>query len=263
MDLDDAYANAAHIPGADAYPPKWAGLAAAFRQQARCELDLPYGMSPRQRFDLFHPNRSAKGLVVFVHGGYWLRFDKSYWSHLAAGPLAHGWAVAMPSYDLCPDVRIADIGDQVAAAIAVIAARVPGPIHLVGHSAGGQIVARMTAVRPGASWQRRVGRVVPVSPVADLAPLMRTSMNADLRIDQVEAMAESPVHLPAPTMPVTVWAGGAERPVFLAQAQALTDAWGCDRVIVPGLHHFNVVEGLADAQAALTLAVVRQGGTAA
>jgi len=32
---------------------------------------------------------------------------------------------------------------------------------------------------------------------------------------------------------------------------------------VPGLHHFNVVEGLADAQAALTLAVVRQGGTAA
>lgn len=256
MDLDDAYANAAHIPGSADYPEKWARLAAAFRATALCEVDLPYGERPRERFDLFHPRRLARGVVIFVHGGYWLRFDKSYWSHLAAGPLAHGWAVAMPSYDLCPDVRIATIGDQIAAAVDVIGWRVPGPIRLAGHSAGGQLVARMTAPRLGARWQDRVARVVPISPVADLAPLMHTSMNADLQIDADEARAESPVHLPAPALPVTVWVGAGERPAFLEQAQALSDAWACDLVVEPELHHFSVVEGLADPASALTHAVV-------
>jgi acetyl esterase/lipase len=252
MELDDAYANAAHIAGADAYPAKWAQAAAAFRAATVCEVDLPYGETPRQRFDLFHPPRLAKGLVVFVHGGYWLRFDKSYWSHLAAGPLAHGWAVAMPSYDLCPDVRIAEIGNQIAAAVSAAAIRVLGPIRLVGHSAGGQLVARMTHPGLCARWQDRVERVVPISPVSDLAPLMHTSMNTDLQIDPAEALAESPVHLPVPEIPITVWVGAAERPVFIAQAQALTDAWRCAQFVEAGMHHFNVVEGLADPDSALT-----------
>ena len=64
---------------------------------------------PRNRFDLFLPEDTPKGLVVFVHGGYWVRFDKSYWSHLANGSVEHGYAVAMPSYTLCPQTRISGI----------------------------------------------------------------------------------------------------------------------------------------------------------
>ncbi len=252
MDFDDAYANAAYIKGADAYPGKWTQAAAAFRGATLCELDLPYGESARQRFDLFHPPRLAKGLVVFVHGGYWVRFDKSFWSHLAAGPLTHGWAVAMPSYDLCPAVRITEIGNQIASAIQCAADRVPGPIRLVGHSAGGQLVARMTAPRIDAAWQQRVEKVVAISPVADLEPLMQTSMNADLKLDLAEVRSESPVHLPNPDVPVTVWVGADERPVFLQQAQALTDTWNCHQVIDAGHHHFSVIDGLADPDAQLT-----------
>lgn len=252
MDWDDAFANTAHIPAGESYPDKWAKAAAAFRRAQLCETELPYGETPRQRFDLFHPARLAKGLVVFVHGGYWLESDKSMWSHLAAGPLAHGWAVAMPSYDLCPDVRVHEIGQQIAKAIAVAANRVPGPIRLAGHSAGGQLVARMTAPRLGAGWQERLERVVPISPVTDLAPLMQTTMNVELRIDLSEARDESPVHLPAPEVPVTVWVGAAERPVFLEQARALADVWACAHVVEPQKHHFDVVEGLADPDSALT-----------
>ena len=130
-----------------------------------------------------------------------------------------------------------------------------GPIRLVGHSAGGQLVARMTAPRLGARWQDRVERVVPISPVADLAPLMQTSMNANLRIDTAEALAESPVRLPAPKVPVTAWVGGDERPAFLEQAELLRDAWRCDMVVAPRLHHFSIVEELANPQSALTLGV--------
>jgi len=258
MDWDDAYANAAYIPGADAYPDAWARAAAQFRDNTRCELDLAYGEGPRQRYDLFHPNRLAKGVVVFVHGGYWLRFDKSYWSHLAAGPLAHGWAVAMPSYDLCPEVRIADIGRQIMAAMTNIAFKVPGPIRLVGHSAGGHLVARAAVAASGARWQDRLEGVVPISPVADLAPLMKTSMNDTLHIDAAEAAAESPVHLPAPNAPVVVWVGADERPVFVEQAQGLAAAWSSELIMDVGRHHFDVIAALEDPASALTGAVLGQ-----
>lgn len=113
MELDDAYANAAHIAGADAYPARWAAKAAAFREAmsetGHARLDHAYGPGAREALDLFLPRGEPTGLCVFVHGGYWLRFDRSYWSHLAAGALARGWAVAMPSYDLCPDVMIGKI----------------------------------------------------------------------------------------------------------------------------------------------------------
>ena len=89
MMLDDAYANAAYIDGADGFPPRWEKEAEAFRVSlgARAQLNVRYGPSDRQKFDFFQPEGVSRGTAVFVHGGYWKAFDKSYWSHLAAGPL--------------------------------------------------------------------------------------------------------------------------------------------------------------------------------
>ena len=82
-DWDDAYANAAHIPGGHRWPDAWIEPAARYRADSRCELDIAYGDHGRQVYDLFLPDADPAGLLVFVHGGYWLDFDKSYWSHLA------------------------------------------------------------------------------------------------------------------------------------------------------------------------------------
>ena len=269
MDFDDAYANAAYIPGAAAYPERWRQNAAEFRDGllsvGQAELDITYGQSTRSRLDLFLPDKAPRGLLIFVHGGYWLKFDKSYWSHLAAGPLHHGWAVAMPSYDLCPEVTIAQIARQIVQAVICAAGRVDGGLVLSGHSAGGHLVARMLApgMLPNAVMQR-VQRVVPISPVADLRPLLQTAMNAQFGMDAAQAAAESPVLQQAPKLPVTVWVGAEERPVFLDQARWLVEAWQADperpdleqtdvgHVVSPGQHHFNVIEDMAHAQSALT-----------
>src|SRR5690242_9227600 len=92
---DDAYTNSAYIPGGDRYAEKWASDAALFREsmtkRKRAQLDQPYGSRPRERFDLFLPEAQPRGLSVFVHGGYWMLFDKSSWSHLATGALDRGW----------------------------------------------------------------------------------------------------------------------------------------------------------------------------
>ncbi|MEP4198469.1 MAG: alpha/beta hydrolase [Aliishimia sp.] len=250
-ELDEAYANGDFIADAASFPPRWQSAAAAFRDrlsaQGRAVLHEPYGESDRQAFDLFLPTGTPKGLMIFVHGGYWLMFDRSYWSHLGQGAIEQGWAVGMPSYDLCPEVSIADITQQIAHAVKEMAARVDGPVTLAGHSAGGHLVSRM--LEPGvldAHVAKRVSHVVPISPVADLRPLLKTSMNAKFELDQASAWAESPVRQPAPQVQVTVWVGEKERPVFLEQSRWLAQAWGCEHVVAPGKHHFDVIDALAD-----------------
>lgn len=254
--LDDAYANAAHIPDGMLYPGRWAEAARQFRASARGTLGMRYGEREREQFDLFWPAGPAKGLVVFVHGGFWRAFGKDDWSHLAAGSVAAGWVVAVIGYDLCPEVRISGITGQVARAVDVAADRVPGPIVLTGHSAGGHLVARMGCADVALRCRDRVVHIMPISPLADLDPLRDTSMNKDLRLDAEEAYRESPVHAPPPETDVTLWVGGAERPAFLHQAQLLSEAWGIPAIEDAGRHHFDVIERLERADSMLMMALL-------
>lgn len=248
---DDAYANAPHIPGGAGYPDAWARDAAAFRATAR------------QKDGVFMPEGEPRGLVVFVHGGYWMRFDPPFFSHLAAGPLARGWAVAMPGYTLAPAARISRITREVAKGIAAAAELVPGPVVLTGHSAGGQLVARMVCSDSplDRALRRRVARCVPISGLFDLRPLMLTDMNRTLRLDLAEARAESPALLePARGLPVIAWVGGDERPEFLRQTRLLANIWSglaadIRHVEAPGRHHFDVIADLTARDSALTEAV--------
>jgi arylformamidase len=244
-DLSDAYANAPHIPGGAEFPARWAAASAAFRAARRPET-LAYGPHPREALDLYRPPGRPEGLAVIVHGGYWMAFSPADFSHLAAGALARGWAVAMPGYPLCPEARIRDIVASLARAVDRAAAAVEGPVTLSGHSAGGHAAARLACPDVPLACRARIARAVPVSPLGDLRPLMRTAMNATLRLDAAEAAAESPALRPAPPVPVTVWVGAAERPAFVEQARTLAAAWDADLVEEPARHHFDVIAGYED-----------------
>lgn len=251
---DRAYANGAFIPGAEAFPPRWAAKASAFRDGlgARAQLGLAYGGGERQRFDLFLPAGAPRGLMVFVHGGYWLAFGRETWSHLAAGALARGWACAVPSYTLAPEARIRQMVQEVAAAVRAASAAVAGPVVVTGHSAGGHLAARMGCADLDL---RGVVRVVPISPLAELAPLIETEMNDRLRIDAGEAAAESPARRPLRAgVAAHVWVGAQERPAFLWQARLLSEEWACPWTPDPGRHHFDVIDALADPESALVRA---------
>ncbi|MGB0959369.1 MAG: alpha/beta hydrolase [Halocynthiibacter sp.] len=249
MDYDDAYANGAYISGADAFPDRWMEAADAFRVReniaGRIRVNLPYGQHERQCFDLLYPDGKPKGVMIFVHGGYWLDFDKSYWSHFAKGALEHGWMVAVPSYRLAPEVRIFEITQDIAAAVTEIANMTVGPIVLTGHSAGGHLVARMNCpdVDLLDEVRDRIQKVVPISPLGDLAPLRHTKMNEKFMMDALEVLDESPITYD-PIAPVHIWVGANERPAFVAQASDLATAWDCPITLDPDRHHFDVINGL-------------------
>ncbi|TWG92484.1 acetyl esterase/lipase [Mesorhizobium sp. J18] len=263
-DWDDAYANGINIPQGERWPSAWAEPSRAYRERliatGRAEIDIAYGERPRNCFDLFLPVGAPKGLVVYVHGGFWMRLDKSLWSHLAAGAVERGYAVAMPGYTLCPDIRISGITAEIGSAIETVAARIGGPIFLTGHSAGGHLATRMICASSPLSQpvRDRIVNTVSISGVHDLRPLMRTAMNATLGLAEEEARVESPALLePLPNARLTCWVGAGERAEFIRQNALLANIWiglGASIAVVeePDRHHFNVIDGLADPDHPLT-----------
>jgi len=263
-DWDDAYANAAHIPGSERFLTEWPARTAALRARVALEV-LRYGPGARQVVDFCRPKQAAQGLTVIVHGGYWMRFSPDDFGFLAEGPLARNQAVAMVRYTLAPEVRIADITAEVAAAISVAAQEVPGPIRLAGHSAGGHLVTRMACEGVLADdLAACIVHVLSVSGVHDLRPLLRTQMNETLKLDAAEAAAESPALLsPRVGIRVTCVVGANERPEFIRQSDLLANIWrglGAETraVHLPGLHHFDVIDGLAAPDGALTRLLLDQ-----
>lgn len=266
-DWDDAYANMAHIDGSEHYPDQWSNHALNYRQQLganQIQEDINYGPALREVMDLVLPDESAKGLAVFVHGGYWMRMDKSYWTDLAEGARARGWAVCLPSYTLTPEVSISHITKQVAKAITNAAARIDGPIRLAGHSAGGHLVSRMVCSDSNldSTIMKRIEHTLSISGLHDLRPLMMTKMNEILQLSETEAHAESAVLVrPAGCPALTAWVGGGERPEFIRQSKLIAMMWdglgATTECVIDGKHnHFTVVEDLKLADSPITNAFI-------
>jgi arylformamidase len=257
-DWDDAYANIPNIPNGEEFPKQWARKAAAFRSmlssQNRFGPDHSYGAGARNRYDLFLPGQATQDVLVFVHGGYWMRFDTSDFSHLANGCLENGVAVAMPAYSLCPDAHIRDITRDIGRAIEAVSRRFNGRIYLAGHSAGGHLVTRMVCDDSPLSTevQVRIRRVMSISGVHDLRPLVRLELNRTLNLDEQEAAAESPVlRVPIPGTELICFVGASERSEFIRQNRLLANIWfglGARTIAFeqPDRHHMNVIDGLAN-----------------
>ncbi|HYC99010.1 alpha/beta hydrolase [Brevundimonas sp.] len=253
IDLEAEYNNRARVPDHQAVMLRWRDASGAARA-AWPPLEIAYGPGEREVMDLFSAGDDAP-VAVFLHGGYWQALDRSWFSGLAPALLARGVSLAIPSYDLAPAVRLGRILGQVRAAADAVRARTGARPAVFGHSAGGHMAACLLS-------EGRASAAVAISGVFDLAPLIPTSLNIALRLDQAEAAALSPIHWPVPdgsTPGGTVLdcvVGADESPEFLRQSKMMADLWGARGVetryeALPGLNHFTVLDPFFDKDSAL------------
>ena len=217
-----------------------------------------------------HANRSifsrlrcgeAVPLAMFIHGGWWRSLDPSMFSQMARGLNSRGVMVAVVGYDLCPNVGIADIIEQMRRACAFLWQRYSRRIFVVGHSAGGHLAGALLATDWAALYPKAPADLVPagylISGVFDLVPLVGITPNQDLRLTAETARQLSPALWPvAPGRTFDAVVGGLESSEFLRQSQLITKAWQNAAKTryeeIAGMNHFTVIDPLADPQSAMT-----------
>jgi arylformamidase len=259
VDYEVEYNNRARVPENPALIAGWARDAAAYRQKL-APRSMAYGTGARNTIDCFPGGEGP--IVVFIHGGYWQALDGSFFSHLASGLNAHGIGVAIPSYDLCPAVSVDEIIKQMRNAMRELA-RLGQPLVISGHSAGGHLAACLLATdwpALDASLPRDlVIAAYTISGLFDLGPLVKTSINNALRLDEVTAKAASPLFWTAPRHgSLDAVVGGNESAEYFWQSHSIVDAWGAAGLptrfgTVADANHFTAIAPLADPQSPMVL----------
>jgi arylformamidase len=181
---------------------------------------------------------------------------------MAAGLNARGVAVAVAGYDLCPQVTIAQIIEQIRMACLFLWRRFGQRLMVYGHSAGGHLSACMVATNWKQLDAKAPSDLVPagysVSGLFDLKPLVATAMNADFKLNEPAAAQVSPLWWPVPGGRVfDAVVGGAESSEFVRQSKAVAQDWrqrGIETHYeeIPGANHFTVLDPLADPGSAMT-----------
>jgi arylformamidase len=277
MSIDYAaeYNNRARIANGDEILARMAQGSAAYRAQVAArrpnDLNLRYGATPRQVIDLFRSDAGSNApLAMFIHGGFWRSLDPTHFSQVAKGLNSRGIDVALAGYDLCPQVTIAAIVEEMRAACLYLWERFAKRLLVFGHSAGGHLAAALFAT----DWQKRAvpEDLVPVatgiSGIYELAPLIHTPMNEDFHLDEAEAHRQSPLYWTPPAgRPFDVIVGETESSEFVRQSRALADAWGKAGVLTryeapAGANHFTVIEPLADPASTMVERLVQLAGKA-
>src|SRR5450759_4781343 len=77
---------------------RWAQRSERARSQMDGRLDVAYGTHPMEKLDLFRAKGASRGLLMFIHGGYWRALDKSQHSFVAQPLVEAGVSVAMVNY---------------------------------------------------------------------------------------------------------------------------------------------------------------------
>lgn len=241
--------------------PAWKIRAGQTRARFAFDADISYGPHPREILD-FYRARNAKGILIYIHGGYWRMLSKVETSWVADGFVEQGASVALINYPLCPEVTLSDIRESIIRSFVHLYKKVLNDderknIVVAGHSAGGYLAALHLAT----DWtkfglpENPVAGVIAISGIYDVAPLMQTSMNTDIGITNETAIDLNVVTAKIKShAPIVFAVGGNEPQEFHRQAADQAKAWAAIEpkiLSLAGMNHFTVVDALADPQGAL------------
>ena len=223
----------------------------------RCTDRCRLRKSGARALRLLSCRRSRRAAFIFIHGGYWQRNDKEIFSFVAEGPLDHGIDVAILGYTLAPAARLSDIVRELKQALTFLGRNAkkfsynPEKIYAGGWSAGGHLAAL-------ACQQPPLRGALAISGIFDLEPIALTYINDLLRLDRSEIETLSPLRLLRHGMaPLRLAIGMDELTELKRQSLSFKEVADGLRLpvtlrILPGHHHFSILDELAKPDGALT-----------
>ena len=259
-ELDAAYNNSAAVKESPQKLAAWQERSKPFRAEHNELLDQRYGPRERNRIDIFRSGKADAPLLAYIHGGYWQRNAKEFYSCLAAGPLARGIDCAFIGYTLAPEATMTEIVGEARAALRFLRAEGPrlgvGRDKLIvsGWSAGGHLTAMALADVDGG---------LAISGIYDIEPCRLNYLNDKLNMTLDEQDALSPIRqLPTGAPPLVVAYGTAELPELQRQSRdyhAARSAAKLPSELLPleNHDHFTILDELESPQGRLTEAVVK------
>ncbi len=242
--------------------PDWIKRSAITRTNLKSAIDISYGKSEKQKLDFFSSPDINSPTVIFFHGGYWQRGDKSVYSFLANSFVNNNINFLAVGYDLCPKISITQIVLQAQEAIVWIwqnANRLEinkDKFIVSGHSAGGHITGMMM----GTEWNKISSDLpnnlilagIPISALNLLEPIRHTTLNDALKMDKEEAKSQSPIYLPPKTNAQQLIVYGAnETDEFHRQSNIYYEKFKSkerkiERFIVQDADHFDEMNDLSN-----------------
>ncbi|MEQ9673651.1 alpha/beta hydrolase [Roseovarius indicus] len=225
------------------------------RDAMNCIEDIRVGAREEERIDVF-PNPNPKApILIFVHGGWWLKTTRKHWSYTAYGFVQHGYTVIVSDYTLCPKGRIPDITQANRAAVAWAyehADEINGDrdrIYLAGHSAGGQQAGMMAVT----DWVQHglpadvLKAVVPLSGIFDMRVIQHSYLNGFVQLNGESVQTQSAIlHIPDSAPPIQLMVAEEESTEFHRQAEEFLEAWKAKKldgslVIIPDEDHSTYI----------------------
>ncbi|MBX9710590.1 MAG: alpha/beta hydrolase [Xanthobacteraceae bacterium] len=259
--LDAAYNNSAAVTDSPEWVDRWRtrSVSARASQGAKSgiRLDIPYGALERTKFDYFPAGAANAPLLVFIHGGYWVRNSYDMFAFLTAGPNAHGINFASIGYTLAPQARLSQIFAETGQCLTYLADHADelgfdrNNIFVTGWSAGGHLAAMMIE-------HAAVRGALPISGIFDLEPLSLNYINDALQFTKDDIEKLSPLRrLGKTTVPMRLVAGGNELPELQRQTRDYAEAARAlslkvSNETLPGHHHFSILDELAKPDGLIT-----------
>jgi len=246
------YNQGLNVPDKAALLARRSEISKRVRERIPSVLDMPYGPGEKERLDIY-PGPAGSPVAIFIHGGYWQRYDKSEVAFLAEPVTRAGMTLVAINYELCPATTLEKIVIQVRAACAWVYRNVAERrrVLVFGNSAGGHLTAMMMAT----DW-RELDASLPqdvikgglaISGLYDLEPLLHTTINDALALDPAQARKLGPIHGKRATgAPLHLAVGELESTEFHRQTQLLVERWAVPSTVIPKRNHFDMLLEFAE-----------------
>lgn len=270
--LDWQYNNRAQVPEYAVHLDRWEAMSQDAGKNHNAVRDIAYGDQPRQRLDIYPSSSSGSKTLIFIHGGYWHKLDKSMFQFIGASFQSHNITTVLINYPLAPSSTMDQIVGSCKKAVQWVHQNIgsyngdPEQVYMAGHSAGGHLAVMMMIANdhniPGI-----LKGVFSLSGLFNLEPVRLSDINQVLNLDDQAVFSNSPVNLnPSCSCSLLITVGEEESDEFRDQSKELYTGWkklNKDTQFheLKEINHYSIVETLADKKSFLHKEILKIIGT--